>query len=151
MSMSLLMSTVAPTSNTSRLSSYPDPTKTSDCEGYDRSFSLVGWCYLAYTAVSQLVPQIPSHLNIEGNADQRTSETTVADVQAKFEHAPKEAGMQDKVLSEFKPKTSFGRELLALRRAYVEAGGELLDEEGLAREFRERRGGLAGAKADLSR
>ena len=50
------------------------------------------------------------------------------------------AATQDSVLSEFKPKTPLGKELLRLRKQYVEGGGELLDAEGLDKELRERRG-----------
>jgi hypothetical protein len=58
---------------------------------------------------------------------------------------------RDSVLQEFKPKTPLGERLLALRRAYVEKGGELLDAEGLAGELRQRRGGQALAETHLSR
>jgi len=48
----------------------------------------------------------------------------------------------DRVLDEFKPKTALGQRLLALRRAYVERGGPLLNAETLCEEIRERRGGV---------
>lgn len=48
----------------------------------------------------------------------------------------------DRVLDEFKPKTALGQRLLALRRAYVERGGPLLNAEALCEEIRERRGGV---------
>jgi hypothetical protein len=41
------------------------------------------------------------------------------------------------------PRTATGRKLAALRGRFVEEGGELLDADGIARELRERRGGLA--------
>jgi Arc/MetJ-type ribon-helix-helix transcriptional regulator len=41
------------------------------------------------------------------------------------------------------PRTATGRKLAALRGRFVEAGGELLDADDIARELRERRGGLA--------
>ena len=43
----------------------------------------------------------------------------------------------------WRPKTATGRKLLALRAQFVEAGGELLDNEGITEELRARRGGLA--------
>ncbi len=43
----------------------------------------------------------------------------------------------------WKPRTETGRRLLALRRKFIQSGGELLDSEGIANELRERRGGLA--------
>lgn len=62
---------------------------------------------------------------------------------AENEDAPKmEAYDRDTVLTEFKPKTELGRRLLALRRSYLEQGGQLLDAEALSRELRERRGGI---------
>lgn len=50
--------------------------------------------------------------------------------------------MHDRVAESFKPKTELGRRLLALRRAYVEKGGALLDAEALDRELQRRRGGV---------
>jgi len=52
------------------------------------------------------------------------------------------ASKADDVLSEFKPRTELGRRLAAMRAAIVESGIPLLDDEGLAREIAERRGGL---------
>lgn len=43
----------------------------------------------------------------------------------------------------WKPKTDTGRKLLKLRNRFIQAGGELLDSEGIANELRQRRGGLA--------
>ena len=43
----------------------------------------------------------------------------------------------------FQPKTEFGRRLLALRRAYVESGGPLLDADTFERELLQRRGGVS--------
>jgi len=40
----------------------------------------------------------------------------------------------------YRPRTPLGKKLLALRRAYIESGGTLLDEDGLAAELRDRRG-----------
>jgi hypothetical protein len=42
----------------------------------------------------------------------------------------------------WRPKTATGRKLLNLRQKYIDEGGELLDEEGIARELRSRRGGV---------
>jgi len=44
----------------------------------------------------------------------------------------------------YRPRTALGEKLLALRRAYIESGGALLDEDGLAAELRNRRGGIDG-------
>ena len=49
---------------------------------------------------------------------------------------------RDAVAEAFKPKSELGKRLLALRRAYVEKGGKLLDADALDRESRERRGGV---------
>lgn len=45
--------------------------------------------------------------------------------------------------SEWKPRTATGKKLLALREKFIRSGGELLDSEGIARELKQRRGGLA--------
>ena len=42
----------------------------------------------------------------------------------------------------WRPKTATGRKLLKLRHQFLAQGGELLDEDGIAQELRERRGGL---------
>ena len=42
----------------------------------------------------------------------------------------------------YRPRTSLGRRLLALRNAYIARGGELMSAEQLAAELRERRGGV---------
>lgn len=52
---------------------------------------------------------------------------------------------RDTVAEAFKPKTEFGKRLLALRRAYVEKGGKLLDADALDQELRQRRGGVTNA------
>ncbi|MDR0563322.1 MAG: hypothetical protein LBG78_00095 [Azoarcus sp.] len=44
----------------------------------------------------------------------------------------------------YQPHTAFGAKLMALRRAYIEKGGKLLDEKELERELRIRRGGIDG-------
>lgn len=49
---------------------------------------------------------------------------------------------RDMVAELFKPKSELGRQLLALRRSYVENGGKLLDTEAFDRELRQRRGGV---------
>ena len=49
----------------------------------------------------------------------------------------------DPVSETFQPKTEFGKRLLALRRAYVEKGGPLLDAEAFDRELLRRRGGVS--------
>ena len=43
----------------------------------------------------------------------------------------------------WKPKTEFGMKLLAMREAYIAGGGELLTQEEIAAEIRQRRGKLA--------
>ena len=43
----------------------------------------------------------------------------------------------------WKPRTPLGRKLWSLRKQFVSKGGELLDAQGIARELRQRRGGLA--------
>ena len=53
--------------------------------------------------------------------------------------------VQDWAMNGFQPRTELGRKLLALRRAYVKKGGQLLDGEGLERELRLRRGGMPNA------
>lgn len=45
--------------------------------------------------------------------------------------------------SRWKPKTAFGKKLLALREQDVASGGKLLFLEEIREEIRERRGGLA--------
>lgn len=40
----------------------------------------------------------------------------------------------DSVVDNYRPRTELGRKLLALRRAYVAAGGELIDGEELDAE-----------------
>lgn len=49
----------------------------------------------------------------------------------------------DPVSETFQPKTEFGRRLLALRRAYVESEGPLLDADAFERELLQRRGGVS--------
>lgn len=51
----------------------------------------------------------------------------------------------DAVVDTYHPRTALGRKLLALRRAYINAGGQLMDEEALAAELQLRRGGVASA------
>ena len=46
-------------------------------------------------------------------------------------------------IKDWKPKTEFGRKLLALRQRNIGSGATLLDAEGIAAEIRERREGLA--------
>ena len=50
----------------------------------------------------------------------------------------------DPVVDNYRPRTELGRKLLALRGAYVIAGGQLLDDEALGKEVQLRRGGLHG-------
>ncbi len=45
-------------------------------------------------------------------------------------------------LDAYVPRTPLGKKLVELRRAHIEAGGELLDWEGIQREVAERRGGV---------
>lgn len=51
----------------------------------------------------------------------------------------------DSVVDNYRPRTELGRKLLALRRAYVTTGGQLLDGEALEAEMQLRRGGAADA------
>lgn len=53
--------------------------------------------------------------------------------------------VRDAAAESFKPKTEFGKQLLALRSAYVEKGGKLLDADALDQELRQRRGGVTNA------
>jgi len=53
--------------------------------------------------------------------------------------------VRDAAAEAFKPKTELGKRLLALRRAYVEKGGKLLDADALEQELRQRRGGVTNA------
>ena len=52
---------------------------------------------------------------------------------------------KDAATDNYQPKTALGRKLIALRRAYVEKGGSLLDAEGLDAELMTRRGGIDNA------
>jgi len=51
----------------------------------------------------------------------------------------------DPVVDNYHPRTELGRKLLALRRAYVTTGGQLLDGTALDAEVQLRRGGVANA------
>lgn len=51
----------------------------------------------------------------------------------------------DTVVDNYRPRTELGRKLLALRRAYVTTGGQLLDGAALDAEVQLRRGGVADA------
>lgn len=51
----------------------------------------------------------------------------------------------DRVVDNFRPRTELGRRLLALRRAYVTTGGQLLDGNALDAEVQLRRGGVVDA------
>lgn len=51
----------------------------------------------------------------------------------------------DFVVDSYQPRTELGRQLLALRRAYVEAGGQLLESAALDIEIRLRKGGVTDA------
>jgi hypothetical protein len=58
----------------------------------------------------------------------------------KIRIGPKATG--DLVLDTYQPRTELGRKLMAIRRAYVFAGGELLTPDALEAEIRSRRGGV---------
>jgi metal-responsive CopG/Arc/MetJ family transcriptional regulator len=49
-------------------------------------------------------------------------------------------GREEKV---WKPKTKFGRKLVAMREEYIAKGGKLVTAEEIAAEIRENRGGMA--------
>lgn len=51
----------------------------------------------------------------------------------------------DVVVDNYLPRTELGRKLLALRRAYVTSGGQLLDSDALDVELQLRRGGVVDA------
>ena len=51
----------------------------------------------------------------------------------------------DPVVDNYRPRTELGRRLLALRRAYVTTGGQLLDGAALDAEVQLRRGGVVDA------
>lgn len=53
------------------------------------------------------------------------------------------AFIQDDSVKAYKPKTALGKKLFALRQAYIDAGGTLLDDAALDAEFRSRRGSAA--------
>lgn len=55
----------------------------------------------------------------------------------------------DLVVDHYRPRTDLGVKLLALRRAYIENGGALLDDAAFEAELRGRRGGV-DAQAHLS-
>jgi len=48
----------------------------------------------------------------------------------------------DRVLTKFEPRTELGRRLASSRAAIIESGIPLLDDEELAREIAQRRGGV---------
>ena len=48
----------------------------------------------------------------------------------------------DRLLRTHRPRTPIGKALLALRRAYLESGGQLQDWDEIEAEVRKRRGGL---------
>ncbi len=52
------------------------------------------------------------------------------------------ADVVDQVLNKFEPRTELGRRLASSRAAIIESGIPLLDDEELAREIAERRGGV---------
>lgn len=51
----------------------------------------------------------------------------------------------DSVVDHYRPRTELGRKLIALRRAYITTGGQLLNGEGLDAEMRLRSGGVLDA------
>lgn len=51
----------------------------------------------------------------------------------------------DAVVDHYQPRTELGRELIALRRAYILGGGQLLSWDELDKEMQERRGGVTDA------
>lgn len=52
-------------------------------------------------------------------------------------------------LSEIKPSTALGRDLLAIRRRIIQSGVPLLDDEELEQEIAERRGGYYRGDRDI--
>lgn len=56
--------------------------------------------------------------------------------------SPTEARTGDPVIDNYRPRTDLGRDLLALRRAYVRGGGKLFSWEEIEAEVAERRGGV---------
>ena len=57
------------------------------------------------------------------------------------------SAVADDVLANFKPRTELGRQLATMRRAIIESGLPLLDDDELAREIAERRGGVQEAES----
>jgi hypothetical protein len=57
--------------------------------------------------------------------------------------SPQHLGSGRDILSDYQPKTELGKKLLALRRAYLAAGGQLLSPAALDEELRSRRGGVS--------
>lgn len=48
----------------------------------------------------------------------------------------------DPIVDDYRPRTALGVKLLALRRAYIENGGKLLNDAAFEAELRSRRGGV---------
>ena len=55
------------------------------------------------------------------------------------------APVGDPLVDRYQPRTELGRQLIALRRAYIQSGGKLLSWEEIEEEVRERRGGVPDA------
>ncbi len=56
--------------------------------------------------------------------------------------SPAEPPTGDPVVDDYRPRTELGRDLLALRRAYVRDGGKLFSWEEIEAEVADRRGGV---------
>lgn len=56
---------------------------------------------------------------------------------------PDKSIIRDPILDHYKPRTELGRRLLALRGAYLEAGGKLMSWDEINEEVRKRRGGMS--------
>ncbi len=52
---------------------------------------------------------------------------------------------RDFVSDKFAPRTALGKKLLAIRKAFIATGGELLDDEELDAQMRTHRGGVENA------
>jgi len=56
--------------------------------------------------------------------------------------SPTEPPTGDPVVDDYQPRTDLGRDLIALRRAYVRGGGKLFSWEEIEAEVAQRRGGV---------
>ena len=75
---------------------------------------------------------------MEGSIDMKSAAQFLEDIQ------PAVWITDNEIPAEYHARTDLGRKLIAIRRAYIENGGSLLDEHGVDVEIRARRGGVDG-------